>query len=216
MSCEHWSVFFFTCFKDARGALNTTHHVHIWVPLKLTMLPSSGIEKWKVQGRMGAARARSQGLEAKGCWVLFTRAKVHSDHLGQSVPDVVNDTLLDPDLTRALCILHYQTPGSLKLHYLQPPSPPYPTLPTRNEKKRVWEGKLKGNLDLTPSHAQRVPFPSGQADTLCSASHHVALFRCLFSSWPCVLCCEPVTHNNIRVLPGTPKMILPAGIFREI
>lgn len=213
MSCGHWSVFFFTCFKDARGALNTTHHVHIWVPLKLTMLPGSGIEKWKVQGRMGAARARSQGLEAKGCWVLFTRAKVHSDHLGQSVPDVVNDTLLDPDLTRALCILHYQTPGSLKLHYLQPPSP-HP--PHQEREKGVWEGKLKGNLDLTPSHAQRVLFPSGQADTLCSASHHVALFRCLFSSWPCVLCCEPVTHNNIRVLPGTPKMILPAGIFREI
>lgn len=37
---------------------------------------------------------------------------------------MVNDTLLDPDLTRALCILHYQTLGSLKLHYLHRSSPP--------------------------------------------------------------------------------------------
>lgn len=34
---------------------------------------------------------------------------------GQSVPDKLNDTLLDPDLTWALCILHYQTPSPLQL-----------------------------------------------------------------------------------------------------
>lgn len=34
---------------------------------------------------------------------------------GQSVPDKLNDTLLDPDLTWALCILHYQTASPLQL-----------------------------------------------------------------------------------------------------
>lgn len=178
MSCGHWSVFFFTCFKDARGALNTTHHVHIWVPLKLTMLPCSGIEKWKVQGRMGAARAHSQGLEAKGCWVLFTQAKVHSDHLGQSVPDVVNDTLLDPDLTRALCILHYQTPGSLKLHYLQPPSPP--PSPPRTRKRSV-RGEVKGQLRSYPKPCTEGAFSFGSSwYPLFSFSSRSSLLLSLF------------------------------------
>lgn len=146
-----------------------------------------------------------EGLQAERCRVLLTRAKVHYDHLGQSVPDVVNDTLLDPDLTRALCILHYQTPGSLKLHYLAPS--PHP-------EREIGEckGKRKGNLDLTPSLAQRVLFPSGQAYALYSAPHYTAHFCSpLVSSSSCFLSCKAVKHNSIRVQTGTPKMILPAG-----
>lgn len=84
------------------------------------------VEKAKAKGARTTGRGKTcqYGLQAKRCWALVTRAKVRSDQPGQSVPDVVNDTLLDPDLTRALCILHYQTLGSLKLHYLHRSSPP--------------------------------------------------------------------------------------------
>jgi len=34
--------------------------------------------------------------------------------------------------------------------------------------------------------------------------------------FPCFLRWESVKYNNTRIHPGTPKTILPAGIFREI
>lgn len=102
----------------------------------------------------------------RGMLSTLTRAKVHSDLLGQSVPDVVNDTLLDPDLTRALCILHYQTPGSLKLHYLHPSSPP------RKRKRRV-RGEEKGQRGSWPKPRTEgaFSFRSGRYSAVSSPSH---------------------------------------------
>lgn len=125
---------------------------------------------------------------------------------------MVNDTLLDPDLTRALCILHYQTPGSLKLHYLHPSSP------QRKRKRRV-RGEEKGQLRSYPKPCAEGAFSSrsGRYSAVSLPSHSLS-FSLSFPrlSSPCFLRWEPVKYNNTRVHPGTPKKILPGGIFGEI
>lgn len=76
----------------------------------LSVLP--WMDEWSYRGQW--VRVRGRGREAVlglaglgsaragwGSWLV----RVQSDHLGQSVPDGVNDTLLDPDLTWPLCIL---------------------------------------------------------------------------------------------------------------
>lgn len=128
---------------------------------------------WEVKGAKEMGRGVGLLVRPPG-WggLLFTRAKVHTEHLGQSVPDVVNDTLLDPDLTRALCILHYQTPGSLKLHYLHPSSPP------RKRKRRV-RGEEKGQCRSYPEPCTEVAFSPGRDDSLQSALCHTAPFLSL-------------------------------------
>lgn len=118
-------IILFTRLTRTRGTWDGVWAVWLWLPkTSCFSLRGDGWRRWRVCGQWGEAKTCLDGLQAKGCWALFTRAKVHSDQLGQSVPDVVNDTLLDPDLTRALCILHYQTLGSLKLHYLPRSAPP--------------------------------------------------------------------------------------------
>lgn len=99
--------------------------------------------------------------------MLLTRARFTPIILGQSVPDVVNDTLLDPDLTKALCILHYQTPGSLKLHYLRPSSPP------RKGKRRRARGDERGQSrsHLKPRTRAAFSSRSGRGATVSSPSH---------------------------------------------
>lgn len=159
--------------------------------------------RWRVRGQQDEAKTCLDGLQAKGCWALFTRAKVHSDQLGQSVPDVVNDTLLDPDLTRALCILHYQTLGSLKLHYLHRSSPP-----SRRERG------ARGQHLSWPKLRNRGYF-SLQVRLLHRRLHITQLaflypLVALFLRW------EPVRCNNSTVSAGTPRTILPTGIFGEI
>lgn len=110
---------------------------------------------------------------------------------------------------QGLCV-YYITRHQAHLSFITYIPPPH-----QEREKGEWEGKRKGNVDLDPSHAQRVLFPSGQADTLLSAHHSLSLSFPLLSS-PCFLRWEPVKYNNTRVHHGTPKTILPAGIFGEI
>lgn len=90
---------------------------------------------------------------------------------------MVNDTLLDPDLTRALCILHYQTLGSLKLHYLHHSSPP------RRRERKV-RGKEKRATRILTRALHRVYF-----------SLQVRL----------ILCRQlPITHFSLSLLFSSP------------
>lgn len=130
--------------------------------------------------------------------MLLTRARFTPIISGQSVPDVVNDTLLDPDLTKALCILHYQTPGSLKLHYLRPSSPPR----KRKRRRGDWRGQNRSYLKPRTQGGFSLP---GQAEALQSALSHTASLSPSLLPFPVSLSSpgflhwEPVKYNNTRV-----------------
>lgn len=77
---------------------------------------------------------------------------------------------------KGLCV-YYITRHQAHLSFITYIPPPH-----QEREKGEWVGKRKGNVELTPSLAQRVLFPPGQSDTLQSARHHTALFLPLFSS----------------------------------
>lgn len=81
------------------------------------------------------------------------------------------------------------------------------------------KGEREGNIYLDPSYALRLLFPPGQTDTPPSAPHHTARLSLSFFFYPPValfLRWEPVRYNNTTVGAGTPRTILPTGIFGEI
>lgn len=111
---------------------------------------------------------------------------------------------------QGLCV-YYITRHQAHLSFITYIPPPH-----QEREKGEWEGKRKGNVDLDPSYRQRLLFPSGQAYTLHLVCHHTVFFLPLFSSSFSSLLSAPIKYNNTSVHHGTPKTILPTGIFGEI
>lgn len=97
----------------------------------------------------------------------------------------------------------------------------YITPPHQEGEKGKWERKRKGQCGSWPELCTEVtsPFRSDWYSAVSSPSHTSPLlfyFSPLSLSFPLFLRWEPVKYNNTRVGDGTPKTILPTGIFGEI